>query len=683
MPMRMAVLTAVLAVLVSCSKDKSPLEPKLVEHTLEMAVGKGVMSSPKPGIYKYPEGKSVPYTFSTESGYRNLVVEDESKSLPSSGAVLMKGDIKLFAVAEPTPVLTQESQTMSIGISKFVSAKDSASVVSAYDEHLVELKNLYIRDPLHARELALAAYLNVLEKSNQADLDRAERALSGQLISTRGVNLAVSKPPVTLIFVNGILNSVDGAAVSMKEIEKAISEAGLASKVEAYNFYNASLAHESGSLKRCLVRAIELKSYTGYLNCALPGNDVLEAKKQMGSLLGNTPNEELPKSKALAQIVDEERRSGRAVILLGHSQGTLLIQEALKTPESDKCVISISIAGPLGKSSWKEIPNGFVVAGEKVEDFILFLGYNDFDRLATNISRMADEEARKFSNTAVAYGAFNQILANLQLHLMSESYMAGVESRTKIKQIISDDVAALEKNPECSKPKGGRIYATSGRVVGGSLVGPSDLWSVSPLPSGADTKIARLKTKSGAEPIMTDLAEHPDGSLWGVSFDSLYKVDKSSGLVEGVYKFDSPMNALTIDTRGRALAASTDGTIIGLELSPLRVFFRGQFGSPYRSSGDLATSPGGVTYAVVEDDRKQSLLATVDLANGSAKPVSVNVIGSQNVWGISFVGNALYGMTSDPISGLGSLITIDILTGRETFVRKLSFNVFGASIRTP
>ncbi|MBX4195488.1 hypothetical protein KW796_00825 [Candidatus Parcubacteria bacterium] len=666
----------------ACSKDSTA--PK-VEYTLEVVAGNGVVSSPKVGTYKYPAGKSIPYSFTAGAGYRNVVAEEDGKSLPISGNIVMSADRKLFAVAELTPVLLPESQTLGAGIAKFVAAKDSASIISAYSQHLAELGDLYTRDPSHARDLALAAYSNVLEKSSITDMDRAERALSGRLFSTSSlsaVKASASTPQITLIFVNGIWNWVDGPIISIKEIEGIIRESGSASKVGVYNFYNASLTYEPSGLKRCLVKTVELKSFKELMDCPRVG-DLSESLHQITTLSNSLPNEELPKSRALAQIITEERSTGRAVIMLGHSQGTLLIQEALRVSESDKCVLSISIAGPLGKSSWKEVPSGFVVAGDRMRDFILDLGQNDFERFPTSLTKSADKDFDLLGIVSPAFAIAYKFFGEFSLHQMGSSYLAAPESRVKIASIISNDVATLEKNPECQKPRGGLIYASSGRLSGGLTSGPSDLWSVSPLSDGADTKIARLKNKSGSEPAITDLAEHPDGSLWAVSYDSLYRVNRETGIIEGVFKFDSPMNAMTFDTKGRIYAASTDGKIVGLEISPLRIFFRGEFGPTLHSSGDLAFSPGGILYAVVEDDRSQSALATVDLENGRIKLVSAATIGFTNAWGISFVGNVLYGLTSDPVSSFGKLITIDVATGKGTLVRGLGFNAFGASLKAP
>ena len=76
----------------------------------------------------------------------------------------------------------------------------------------------------------------------------------------------------------------------------------------------------------------------------------------------------------------------------------------------------------------------------------------------------------------------------------------------------------------------GRIYASSGQIAFGAS-GPSDLWIVPPYAAGKDTLVARIKTAAGQQPVITDLARAPNGQLWAMSFDDLYRLDSATGVV--------------------------------------------------------------------------------------------------------------------------------------------------------
>lgn len=106
----------------------------------------------------------------------------------------------------------------------------------------------------------------------------------------------------------------------------------------------------------------------------------------------------------------------------------------------------------------------------------------------------------------------------------------------------------------------------------------------------------------------------------------------------------------------------------------------GLYGSGFISSGDLAFSPNGILYAAVQDPNiKNTVLVIVDKNSGTASRVnSINDSGFTNIWGLSFIGGQLYGLTSD-INGIGILLLIDINTGQGSFVRNINFSAFGSS----
>ena len=100
------------------------------------------------------------------------------------------------------------------------------------------------------------------------------------------------------------------------------------------------------------------------------------------------------------------------------------------------------------------------------------------------------------------------------------------------------------------------------------------------------------------------------------------------------------------------------------------------------SSGDLAFSPGGILYASVAQLSGPAYLATVDLETGRATLVSSSpIISFSDIWGLAFVGNVLFGLTTDVTSSRGELITINTETGVGTAVRPLAFNAFGAAAK--
>ncbi len=77
------------------------------------------------------------------------------------------------------------------------------------------------------------------------------------------------------------------------------------------------------------------------------------------------------------------------------------------------------------------------------------------------------------------------------------------------------------------------------------------------------------------------------------------------------------------------------------------------------------------------------MLLRINPTTGVATRVSASAIGYTNVWGLEFIDSILFGLTADPVTGRGSLITINTTSGLGSFVRQLSFNAFGAGAPTP
>jgi hypothetical protein len=226
------------------------------------------------------------------------------------------------------------------------------------------------------------------------------------------------------------------------------------------------------------------------------------------------------------------------------------------------------------------------------------------------------------------------------------------------------------------------FYASSGS---GTNNPPSDLWIVPPTPTGTDNLLGRIRTASGVEPAITDIARATDGSLWGTSSTSLWQIDNKSGQATlfGDYNSFSGANALAFDAAGNLFIANGSGFVGVIAIQQRTLTTLGSFGSGYGSSGDLVFAPDGTLYASALTSANEGILVRVNKTTGIASRVSSSSIGFNNVWGLTFVGSALYGLTADPVTGRGALITINTTTGIGTFMRQLAFSTFGAGAPTP
>jgi hypothetical protein len=225
-----------------------------------------------------------------------------------------------------------------------------------------------------------------------------------------------------------------------------------------------------------------------------------------------------------------------------------------------------------------------------------------------------------------------------------------------------------------------RIFAESGTVFLGGGVAPSDLYGVIPSPRGRDVLIGRLQTTSGSQPVVTDHALAPDGALWAVSFNRLYRVDTLTAVLTDVGSLGfNDVNALAAAPSGTLYGATVSGNLLLINPANGGASLIGSFGSGLHSAGDLAFAPDGTLYTSVETSQGAAQLATVSPSTGQATVVNPDAtLGFREVWGLAFVGSQLFGLTTDLGVGTGLLITIDTASGTGTIVRSLEFDAFGA-----
>jgi hypothetical protein len=222
------------------------------------------------------------------------------------------------------------------------------------------------------------------------------------------------------------------------------------------------------------------------------------------------------------------------------------------------------------------------------------------------------------------------------------------------------------------------IVASSGQPP---QAGPSDLYMVESIASGVDHRIGRIRTQSGMEPIVTDVAVGPGGALWAISFATLYRVDIQTGMAIEVGPLNvSTANALAFDAQGALYSATwDDGSLLRVDTITGAATRLGGFGSGFTSWGDLAFAPDGTLFAAVRSSLNDGVLVTVNPQTGAA--ARVGSIGVGDVFGLAFVGTALFGLTADLSTGTGALIRIDTSTGAGAVIRPLTFDAFGGGVR--
>jgi hypothetical protein len=192
--------------------------------------------------------------------------------------------------------------------------------------------------------------------------------------------------------------------------------------------------------------------------------------------------------------------------------------------------------------------------------------------------------------------------------------------------------------------------------------------------SGVDRLIGTI---SDMFDLITDIAVCPNGGWWLISFGELYSLDRTSlharrvgALSGGLY------NSLACGPDNRLYIAGLSGGMISRVDSQTAVVTPVFSTGSASFDGDLAFAPDGTLYGIVQGTT--SRLIRVDLAGNRLLPIAGDADGTGfgSIFGIAFDGPRLFG-----ISANSELISIDLATGKGTFVRTSSVAATGAGVK--
>ena len=175
---------------------------------------------------------------------------------------------------------------------------------------------------------------------------------------------------------------------------------------------------------------------------------------------------------------------------------------------------------------------------------------------------------------------------------------------------------------------------------------------------------------------LTDVALHPDGTLFGSTSRELVTVDIASG--------EATSTGLPIGGFFVGLESIGDGTFYGLaETRVLRL-------DPAAGLADvIATLPAGttasgdlallgdrllLTASIAGSSRVPDVLVEVDVVRGTTR--TLGTTGQRCVYGLAAIGDRLYGVTCD-----GFLLELDPTVGTATLLARTRAELFGAAAR--
>ena len=188
------------------------------------------------------------------------------------------------------------------------------------------------------------------------------------------------------------------------------------------------------------------------------------------------------------------------------------------------------------------------------------------------------------------------------------------------------------------------------------------------LPGGA------LRTLGTLPVPLTDLALHPDGTLYGAG-SALYAVDYEAGTFAEIAAVEGSFNALDTAPDGTLYGAASS-RVVRFDVATGAVIDVARLPRGLISSGDLAFV-GGVLYATANGDPggpRPDALVRVDVATATSRVVGST--GQRCIWGLAPFGDTLYGLTCE-----GLLLRIDVTTATSEVLASHPPRFFGAGAR--
>jgi len=409
-----------------------PPPPPPAPQALTIVTGAGVSGTPADGQMSLPGGSVVDYAFTLRGGFDSLTVSVDGVRGPATGRITMDRSHLLLAGAVPRAVPPpQDSLTRSV--QRVNTSVVPAPVFQAALDQLVRLADQAGPDAAVNRAQGLllpppasVTDVNALLRVNAALAGRTFEIVGGpdvrpDLAPTPEAVPGVVTPvdtvtPTTLVFVNGIWNDHSAALESMSRLMAIATNRGLLSGGGATRTMGLALVYNPSTRFLTSVTA-DAQCFLSMLNspfspqraptqssdlpaaCGVVG-DIQESLQQyINIVLNNAQGQIAGPAQDLIAAIDRFRVDRKHnVILVGHSQGTMVVREALSRLGSQNtsevgCVGSINVASPVGDLGWPGLQtpvSGRIAKGGVSQDILAFIPGLKFPGLSSERTDLWD-----------------------------------------------------------------------------------------------------------------------------------------------------------------------------------------------------------------------------------------------------------------------------------------------------
>jgi hypothetical protein len=196
------------------------------------------------------------------------------------------------------------------------------------------------------------------------------------------------------------------------------------------------------------------------------------------------------------------------------------------------------------------------------------------------------------------------------------------------------------------------------------------------------TLVAAFDWPSGSDE-MTDIALDKDANMVGISYDTVYAVNKDTAACTRLASLDRSFNGLSFvpaDEVGTGVetlvGAALDGSVWRIDKTTGASTLIGNYSGGMTSSGDIVSVTGFGTVATVKKGfGLTDWLVRVDANTGVA--TTIGDTGVTDIWGLGFWKDKVYGFTDN-----NEFVLVDIHTGVAQLVKTGNVAWWGAGVTT-
>lgn len=449
--------------------------------------------------YSVRRGDRVSYAFTADSGYKNLIVTLDQHPVAKRGRVMMDDSHVLIASADRETGVTPGDEWILRDGRALLKATNKVKAAQLLLDKLDEMT-----DTANIVERLRRVEMTMLQRdADAAAMPTLDAALAGRtfdagtgtgnahvdpggggggggeasslMIPLRLPQQTLLRPaatimspasataePVTIAYVNGILTTPMGALFAAHHVAIAARAArwGVNAPFDVKLIYNRSaMASETSEEDRCVLELGIKGDWLG-LN-SLPGEvakclnsteprvlamlaDFAEVGQQYGNVLNHSLTARPRDVDSVAAFATRIRNEGRHIVFVMHSQGNLIVQQALTLLQRNgqysqsrdtTCIGGVALASPTSEAwpiSARHL-NGLAVEG----DVILMLGRNKFTRVRTPMSDSAALATTSSVRARIAgLASAATIRWGLRLHSAIDSYLTPEPIRGRIMDAI-------------------------------------------------------------------------------------------------------------------------------------------------------------------------------------------------------------------------------------------------------